>query len=104
MTDSLLLLCLGLIVVAGGLKYRIRLNISRFRKEIAALKARRLKAVAQRRQAEEELAYAELKERELTNDCRELSRELQETQSQLRELEELVESRAKRKPEQVEKE
>lgn len=104
MTDSLLILCLGLTVAAAGLKYRIRLNISRFRKEIGALTAQRLKAVVQRKLAEEEFAYAKLKERELTNDCRDLSRELQHVQSQLQELQELAESRSKRKPESAEEE
>lgn len=97
MTDTMLLFCLGLTVAAGALKYRIRFNLGRFRRDIATLKGLRVKAVAQRRQAEDELAYAELRERELTNDCRELSGGLKEVLGRLRELDELSETRAKRR-------
>ena len=83
MTDSLLVLCLGLTTIAGGLKYRFRRSISELRREIAELKAARSKIWLQRKQAENELAHTELKERELTSDCRDLSEELLETQTKV---------------------
>ncbi len=83
MTDSLLVLCLGLTTIAGGLKYRMRRSISELRMEIAELRAARSKIWFQRKQAENELAQTELKERELTSDCRDLSEELLEKQTKI---------------------
>ena len=81
MTGSLLVLCPCLTVAAGGLKYRMRRTISAFRRETAELKARRSKIWSQWKQTENELAHSELKERELTSDCKDLSKDLLETQA-----------------------
>ncbi len=87
MSDSVLALCLCLTIAAGGLKYRMRRTISGLRRETAELKARRSKIWSNWKQTENELAHSELKERELTSDCKDLSKELLETQAQIEKLE-----------------
>ena len=90
---SLLLTCSGLALLAGIIRYRMRLQIISLKARLAHLRAESSRMLSQLHLAEEQLSYAELQERRFTIDCRDLARQLQEVQGNIRELEELRERR-----------
>lgn len=86
--DSLLLLCLGLLLVAAGLKFKTVVDLRRARADYTEVTNERQRLQDARRQAQMALDRAEVQEREFTNDVRDLVAELSEIEHKIDRLRE----------------
>jgi hypothetical protein len=76
--DGLLVLCLALLLIAAGLKFKTVVDLRRLRSEQAEVLQKRQRLQGARAQAQPALDRAEIQERELINDVRDLVSELSE--------------------------
>ena len=76
MSDSLLGLCLALVIAGAALRLRTGMDLSRMRVALEELKQERQELRGQRAQAQTALEIVEVQERELNNDVRDLAAEL----------------------------
>lgn len=83
MTDGLLILCLGLLVAAAGFKFHTVRAITQGRETYAELLRERQRLHDLRSEAQANVERLQLMERELTNDVRDLVRELSDLDSKI---------------------
>jgi hypothetical protein len=74
--DGLLLLCLGLLLIAAGFKFKTIVDLRRARSEYSEVILERQRLQDARAQAQVALDRAEIQERESINDVRDLVSEL----------------------------
>ena len=90
--DGLLVLCLALLLIAAGLKFKTVVDLRRLRSEQAEVLQERQRLQGARAQAQTALDRAEIQERELINDVRDLVSELSELDHKIEQLWEELES------------
>ncbi len=90
--DGLLILCLALLLIAAGLKFKTVVDLRRLRSEHAEVLQERQRLQGARAQAQTALDRAEIQERELINDVRDLVSELSELDHKIERLREELES------------
>ena len=89
--DGLLILCLALLLTAAGLKLKTVVDLRRARREHSEVLLKRQRLQGARAQAQTALDRAEVQERELINDVRDLVSELSDLDHKIEYLrEELV--------------
>lgn len=79
MTEYVLMICLGLIVVSFVSRNKIAVRLEEFSIELAGLKGEERKAAGQRRQAEGVVLSMEMQEREIKQANKKLKQQVSET-------------------------
>jgi len=90
--DGLLILCLALLLIAAGLKFKTVVDLRRLRSEHAEVLQERQRLQGARAQAQTALDRAEIQERALINDVRDLVSELADLDRKIERLREELES------------
>lgn len=86
MTDSLLLVCLGLLLLSAGFKFHTVRVITKAREGYGELLRERQHLHDVRAEAQAGVERLELQEREFTNDVRDLVRELSDLDTKIEKL------------------
>ena len=94
--DFWMVVCLCLVVVVGGIKFRTRMHINALKTELAGLKEKWQKTAGQRRQVEQEWEALQLAEKELVLDCRDLHEEWQKIRERMQKIEDLTQRQVQR--------
>ena len=98
--DFWMVVCLCLVVVVGGLKFKTRVHINALKTELAGLKEKRQKAAGQHHLVEQEQEALQLAEKELVLDCRDLHEEWQKIQERMKKIEDLTQRHVQRQEEE----
>ena len=97
--DFWMVVCLCLVVVVGGLKFKTRVHINALKAELVALKEKRQKTASQHHLVEQEQEALQLAEKELVLDCRDLHEEWQKIQERMKRIEDLTQRHVQRQGE-----
>ena len=87
MTDFLVVVCVGMVIMCLVSKESIRRSLAEVQGEGVALEKEEQATAHERRQNEAVLAVTEGRERELLHDCKQLANQLGELQAQIEEVE-----------------
>jgi hypothetical protein len=86
--EALLLLCLGLVLACTVTKWVLVRELNKLRLQLAGLVSERQIFAGKQQQEEMILGYIQVQERELTNDCNDLLRELTGVRERIKQLDE----------------